>query len=108
MHLSLISYSLLLPVLAAALPSFSSPSASLSELDSLSSVDTASSTSDDLYRYQNKVYLIRHGEKGPRGETGLNSKGKKRAKCLRKVSPHVRLSQPLTNALVVELVTDSS
>ncbi|GAA5899910.1 uncharacterized protein JCM6883_006031 [Sporobolomyces salmoneus] len=87
MRLSFISYSFLLPALASALPSsllepLDTPSSSSSSL----SVSPASSTAEtDLYRYQNKVYLIRHGEKGSRGETGLNSKGKKRAKCLRKL-----------------------
>jgi len=100
MHFSLVQISLLLPTLALGLPSISS-SHSLQDFDisssssSLSQANTASSfdshfdssheSNDDLYRYQNKVYLIRHGEKGSRGETGLNSKGKKRAKCLRKV-----------------------
>ncbi|GAA5840401.1 hypothetical protein JCM3766R1_000279 [Sporobolomyces carnicolor] len=90
--------SLVVPFLAAAagaLPSSSSTvnvAGSLEPLVASSSSwsSTASSVSSedsviepDVYRYQNKVYLIRHGEKGPRGETGLNSKGKKRAKCLR-------------------------
>ncbi|GAA6016085.1 hypothetical protein JCM11491_000663 [Sporobolomyces phaffii] len=95
MHLRLAPLGLLLPVIASALPSptWADVDHVPRSLESSLAAGTASSASssspatvvDELYRYQNKVYLIRHGEKGPRGETGLNSKGKKRAKCLRKL-----------------------
>lgn len=82
MHLShLLSLSFLLPALATARPS------SLAQSEVPASLqDLELEPSNDFYRYANKVYLLRHGEKGSDGETGLNSKGKKRAKCLKKVS----------------------
>ncbi|GAA5995396.1 uncharacterized protein JCM10292_005146 [Rhodotorula paludigena] len=39
----------------------------------------------DLRKYDNKVVLLRHGEKGRDGSIGLNLRGQKRAKCLRKM-----------------------
>lgn len=39
----------------------------------------------DFRKYDNKVVLLRHGEKGRDGSIGLNLRGQKRAKCLRKV-----------------------
>jgi len=82
MHLShLLSLSFLLPALATARPS------SLAQSEVPASLqDLELEPSNDFYRYANKVYLLRHGEKSSDGETGLNSKGKKRAKCLKKVS----------------------
>ncbi|GAA5916813.1 hypothetical protein JCM5296_006099 [Sporobolomyces johnsonii] len=69
-----LAWSLLLPALAWSHPHELDP-------DSALSADTASPASA---RYHNKVLLLRHGEKGRNGETGLNIKGKKRAKCLKK------------------------
>ncbi|GAA6059224.1 hypothetical protein JCM10212_006617 [Sporobolomyces blumeae] len=105
MHHSLLLLSFLAPAaLARALPSSpleppSTGDALLDRSPNTASVARESFASpgsterDSLYRYQNKVYLIRHGEKGKKGETGLNSKGKKRAKCLTKLlsSPRFKI-----------------
>ncbi|GAA5937213.1 hypothetical protein JCM1841_002328 [Sporobolomyces salmonicolor] len=75
MLLRSLALSLLLPSLALTHPHELDPDSSLS-------ADTASASSP---RYHNKILLLRHGEKGRNGETGLNATGKKRAKCLKKV-----------------------
>ncbi|GAA5962900.1 hypothetical protein JCM3765_005912 [Sporobolomyces pararoseus] len=90
MHLSLNSLVILLPLLVSALPSSTTTTTTQVSIDRSSSSSSnnllaANTASSSEVGYQNKVYLIRHGEKGSKGETGLNLKGKKRAKCLRKL-----------------------
>ncbi|GAA5982128.1 hypothetical protein JCM11641_000596 [Rhodosporidiobolus odoratus] len=65
-------------------PAFPQP-AQFADRD-LTTVDppTLDSTSA-LRTYHPKILLLRHGEKKKDGSVGLNAKGKKRAKCLRKV-----------------------
>ncbi|GAA5942154.1 uncharacterized protein JCM15063_002019 [Sporobolomyces koalae] len=81
MRVPLVSLALTLSAIATAFPT-NEPrvQGTDSSLEPLVELGSTSST-----RYHNKVYLIRHGEKGSKGETGLNNKGKKRAKCLKQM-----------------------
>lgn len=59
----------------------------------VASAPTSTSSSSSSAADKRRVILIRHGEKPRHGKPGLSKKGKKRARCVRKVSKPVCAAQ---------------